>query len=219
MHSVFETAPAASAIPITFATKATWEAIARGFPAQARQFALANGFAAKPGKCLTLPAADGKIAQVAVRPRGREQQIPRSVQARRVAGPAAARRLSLRQCAARYAARDAGLCARQLSLRPLPQGGCARRQAGAARRRRRRRHHANGGGGAPCPRPHQHAVERHGTGGAGAGRARSCATRFGASFQLHRRRRSDATEFSADPRGRHGVVARAAADRSELGRS
>src|SRR6202022_2573058 len=27
-------------------------------------FALANGFAAKPGACLTLPAADGKIAQV-----------------------------------------------------------------------------------------------------------------------------------------------------------
>src|SRR5450756_3060201 len=64
MHSVFETAPAASAIPITFATKATWDAISAGFPAEARQFALANGFAAKPGACLTLPAADGKIAQV-----------------------------------------------------------------------------------------------------------------------------------------------------------
>ena len=64
MPSVFETAPATSAIPITFATKATWEAICAGLPAQARQFALANGFAAKPGACLTLPAADGKIAQV-----------------------------------------------------------------------------------------------------------------------------------------------------------
>jgi leucyl aminopeptidase len=64
MHSVFETAPGASAIPITFATKATWEAICAGLPGEARQFALANGFAAKPGACLTLPAADGKIAHV-----------------------------------------------------------------------------------------------------------------------------------------------------------
>jgi leucyl aminopeptidase len=64
MPSVFETAPAASSIPILFATKATWEAICAGLPAEARQFALSNGFAAKPGACLTLPSADGKIAQV-----------------------------------------------------------------------------------------------------------------------------------------------------------
>ena len=64
MHSVFETAPATSAIPITFATKATWEAISADLPAPARQFARANGFAAKPGACLTLPAANGEIAQV-----------------------------------------------------------------------------------------------------------------------------------------------------------
>src|SRR5712672_1192356 len=64
MHSVFQTSPATSAIPITFATKATWDAICAGLPAQARQFALANGFAAKPGACMALPAADGRIAQV-----------------------------------------------------------------------------------------------------------------------------------------------------------
>jgi leucyl aminopeptidase len=64
MHSPFETAPAASAIPISFVTKSTWEAISRELPAEGRQFALANGFAAKPGKCLVLPAADGRIAQV-----------------------------------------------------------------------------------------------------------------------------------------------------------
>ncbi len=61
---MFETAAAASAIPITFATKATWEAICADLPAQARQFALAHGFAAKPGACLALPSADGHIAQV-----------------------------------------------------------------------------------------------------------------------------------------------------------
>jgi leucyl aminopeptidase len=64
MHSVFETAPAASAIPIIFATKASWETIREDLAAPARQFALANDFAAKPGKCLILPAADGQIAQV-----------------------------------------------------------------------------------------------------------------------------------------------------------
>jgi leucyl aminopeptidase len=62
MPSVFENS--ADAIPITFASKATWHAIRDALPAPARQFADANGFAAKPGKCLTLPAADGSIAQV-----------------------------------------------------------------------------------------------------------------------------------------------------------
>src|ERR1700687_932421 len=64
MHSVFETAPATSAIPIAFATKATWDAICADLPAQARQFELAHGFAAKPGAHLALPSADGQIAQV-----------------------------------------------------------------------------------------------------------------------------------------------------------
>jgi leucyl aminopeptidase len=64
MSSVFETSASAAAIPITFVTKATWEAIRNELPAEAQKFALANGFAAKPGKCLTLPAPDGGIAQV-----------------------------------------------------------------------------------------------------------------------------------------------------------
>src|SRR4051812_39897604 len=64
MHSAFETAPVRSAIPITFVTKATWSDISATLPPQARQFAQANGFAAKPGECLTLPAADGAIAHV-----------------------------------------------------------------------------------------------------------------------------------------------------------
>jgi len=64
MPAVFETDPAATVIPITFATKATWEAVKGALPAEARQFAEANGFAAKPGKCLILPAPDGAIAQV-----------------------------------------------------------------------------------------------------------------------------------------------------------
>jgi len=63
MPSVFETATTA-ATPITFVTKATWDAIRGELPAPARQFAAANDFAAKPGKLLVLPAADGGIAQV-----------------------------------------------------------------------------------------------------------------------------------------------------------
>ena len=39
MDSVFDTALAATAIPITFATKATWETIRANLPAPARQFA------------------------------------------------------------------------------------------------------------------------------------------------------------------------------------
>src|SRR4051794_15643317 len=64
MHSAFETAPDTAAIPITFVTKATWRDLGATLPSQARQFAEANGFAAKPGECLTLPAADGTIAHV-----------------------------------------------------------------------------------------------------------------------------------------------------------
>jgi leucyl aminopeptidase len=64
MPSVFDSAPASAAIPITFATPSTWPAIREALPPQARQFADANGFAAKSGKCLVLPDADGQIAQV-----------------------------------------------------------------------------------------------------------------------------------------------------------
>ena len=64
MNSPFETAPAPSAIPIYFATKTTWPAIRQALPAPAQQFAMANDFTAKPGKCLTLPSPDGRIAQV-----------------------------------------------------------------------------------------------------------------------------------------------------------
>jgi len=64
MPSVFETAPSAPAVPITFVTKSTWDAVKASLPDPARQFALANGFGAKPGAWLALPDADGRIAQV-----------------------------------------------------------------------------------------------------------------------------------------------------------
>ena len=64
MHSAFETTPATPAIPITFATKPTWDAICADLPEPARQFARASGFAAKPGAWLALPNANGEIAHV-----------------------------------------------------------------------------------------------------------------------------------------------------------
>ncbi|MGC2774975.1 MAG: leucyl aminopeptidase family protein [Bradyrhizobium sp.] len=64
MPSIFETASTSSAIPITFATKASWPGIRDGLPAEARTFAEANAYTAKPGSCLILPGADGRIAQV-----------------------------------------------------------------------------------------------------------------------------------------------------------
>ncbi len=64
MHPAFETSPTASAIPITFVTRSTWEQIAGTLPIAARQFAHANAFSAKPGQCLTLPASDGALVHV-----------------------------------------------------------------------------------------------------------------------------------------------------------
>ncbi|CAN7738015.1 leucyl aminopeptidase family protein [Bradyrhizobium sp. LjRoot220] len=64
MHSPFETAHAASSIPIYFATRTTWAAISKELSPQAQQFAKANDYAAKPGKCLALPSPEGQIAQV-----------------------------------------------------------------------------------------------------------------------------------------------------------
>jgi leucyl aminopeptidase len=64
MPSTFESASTTPTIPITFATKSTWDAIKSKLPNAARQFAVANGFAARPGACLTLPDGNGQIAGV-----------------------------------------------------------------------------------------------------------------------------------------------------------
>jgi leucyl aminopeptidase len=64
MHPAFATVPAQSAIPITFVTKATWEPIAAALDGPARRFAEANGFAAKAGQYLALPAANGDVSHV-----------------------------------------------------------------------------------------------------------------------------------------------------------
>ena len=64
MPSIFATAVDSSVIPITFVTKSTWETIRAKLPQQAAQFAMASDFSGKPGSCLALPAADGRIAEV-----------------------------------------------------------------------------------------------------------------------------------------------------------
>ena len=64
MPSPLETAPATSAIPITFVSRSNWDTVRAGLPAEARQFAEANGFSGRPGACLTVPASNGQIAGV-----------------------------------------------------------------------------------------------------------------------------------------------------------
>jgi leucyl aminopeptidase len=64
MPSIFATASDELTIPITFVRKSTWDTIRELLPPLARQFALANGFTAKPGAVLTLPDASGNVAQV-----------------------------------------------------------------------------------------------------------------------------------------------------------
>jgi leucyl aminopeptidase len=64
MPSIFETASTMQALPVTFATRSTWDSISAGLPAPARRFAQANNFAAKPGSFLALPDAEGRIVEV-----------------------------------------------------------------------------------------------------------------------------------------------------------
>jgi len=64
MPSVFETSNFASAVPITFVARSSWDAVRETLSPSQRQFAVANGFAAKPGAHLALPAPNGAIAQI-----------------------------------------------------------------------------------------------------------------------------------------------------------
>jgi leucyl aminopeptidase len=64
MDSVFVTAPAASATPIIFATRSTWDTVADGLSPPQRRFAQANAFTAKAGQYLALPDTDGGIGAV-----------------------------------------------------------------------------------------------------------------------------------------------------------
>jgi leucyl aminopeptidase len=64
MHAAFDTTPSASAIPISFVSKATWPEVSATLAPAARNFAKAHGFSAKPGAWLALPADDGAIAHV-----------------------------------------------------------------------------------------------------------------------------------------------------------
>ncbi len=63
MHPAF-TAAATDAVPITFVTASTWPALRDKLDAPARAFAEAAGFEPKPGRHLTLPSADGRLAGI-----------------------------------------------------------------------------------------------------------------------------------------------------------
>ena len=64
MHPTFDSAPAATPVPITFVSRATCQDTIDTLPPLAKQFAAANGFIGKPGQCLMVPRPDGTIAQV-----------------------------------------------------------------------------------------------------------------------------------------------------------
>jgi leucyl aminopeptidase len=64
MHPAFLARGAASAVPITFVTAATWPQQRIQLDASARAYAEAAGFEPKPSRHLLLPAADGGIGGV-----------------------------------------------------------------------------------------------------------------------------------------------------------
>lgn len=64
MHPAFKSSTDDRPVPITFASKSTWDALSATLPATARRSAAANTFSAKPGQYLALPAEDGSLAHV-----------------------------------------------------------------------------------------------------------------------------------------------------------
>ena len=171
MHSVFETAPASPAIPITFATKATWDAIRDGLAATGPAVCARQRFAAKPGKCLILPSADGQIAQVIF---GLEEEDAKSRDLFRPGAlpgllPPGTYRFANAPHDSRLATLAFALGSYRFSryrkadapnVKLVPPDG-----VDAAR------HRAHGRGRHAGARSHQHAVQRHGPGGTGAGGA------------------------------------------------
>ena len=170
MPSVFETAPAARHSDHLRHQGDIGRRSATSFRRRRGSSPLANGFAAKPGKCLMLPAADGTIAQVLF---GLEDEASKS---RDLFRPGALPGLLppgiYRFANAPHDTRLAALAfalgsyrfgryrkAEAPDVRLVPPDGVdvadIMRMAEAA---------------CAGARPHQHAVERHGAGGAGAGR-------------------------------------------------
>ena len=153
-------------------TADTFAQVREQLGAAARRFAETAKFEPKAGQSLLLPGENGALSGVLFGLESAKQARQGPLPARPPARPAAGRHLSLRQCAARYAARRARVRARLLQVHALPQGGGERRQAGGARRHRRRRRLAHRRGRRARTRPDQHAGERHGPGRTRAGRAR-----------------------------------------------
>lgn len=71
MHSLL-TARSAAALPLHIVSRACWPALQDTLHPEGRAFALAQGFAAKPGQHLILPDATGAIASVLLGVEGRD---------------------------------------------------------------------------------------------------------------------------------------------------
>ena len=100
MHPVFASAGKTQAIPIWFVHAGNFDSVRNEIGEHERIFIAAAGFEPKAGRLLLLPAADGKLAGVLFGIEGSERTGSRSVPARTIGRPVAARHLSFRQCAA-----------------------------------------------------------------------------------------------------------------------
>ena len=138
MHTAFASRDGAAPIPIWFVTSDTYAQVHAGLDAPARAFAAAAKFEPRPGQCLLLPGKDDALSGVlfgleAAGKAGSDRFLPG-----RLPGLLPRRHLSLRERAARCAARGARLRARLLQVHPLSQGGRQGRDARALERDRRR---------------------------------------------------------------------------------
>ena len=154
-----------------------------------------------------------------VRPGRRGQQIPRPVQARRCC-PACCRRASIAspmrrttRASRRSPSRSAAIASAATARRTRPTSGWCRPTASMSPTITRMAEAATLARDLINTPSNDMGPEEL------AQAARAACKALRRQFQLHRRRRSDATELSADSCGRHGVAARAAPDRFELGRS
>jgi len=139
---------AAQPATITFATKATWDAISAGLR-RGRAMRAANGFTAHPANADTAsPPPDGRFDAGDFGLGRRKQKIPRDMFGPHDAGPAdaTARRISFRPWRRRKRPFSPSWRLRSAKISSADTAsGRGRCQADAAGWRRRRRTHADGG--------------------------------------------------------------------------
>ena len=195
------------AIPIWFATAASWPRLRRRARRRRAAFRRQRRLRAQARPPSVLPASRRRAGRRTVRDRRQQDRAIRFLPGS-LPGllPAGTYRFANAPHDARLAALAFALGGYRFAR--YRKADAERHQAGAAGRRRWRRpvaHRRRRDAGA---RPHQHAGERHGPGRAGRRRAQARASGTAPRCECDRRRRSAEREFSADPCGRPRVAAR-----------